>query len=82
MILPNNTVRVRLSHLGALTAGTALGGVAPHLLPLADGVLARTTAAGPAGHDVIFRGLPHGQSAAVAAESPESPVITDCGADF
>ncbi|MFR9774196.1 hypothetical protein [Nocardia sp. SC052] len=81
-----NTVRVRLSHLRALTAGsnagTALGELQPHLLPLADRVHARTTAAGPAGHDVIFLGLPHGQSAAIAAESPESTVIIDCGADF
>jgi N-acetyl-gamma-glutamyl-phosphate reductase len=54
----------------------------PHLLSLAGWVLAPTTTAEPADHDVIFLGLPHGQSAAIAAELPESTVITDCGANF
>ncbi|AXK85468.1 N-acetyl-gamma-glutamyl-phosphate reductase [Nocardia farcinica] len=72
--------------IGALTAGsnagTPLGAHQPHLLPLADRVLVPTTAAELAGHDVVFLGLPHGQSAALAAELPESTVIIDCGADF
>ncbi|RJO69287.1 N-acetyl-gamma-glutamyl-phosphate reductase [Nocardia panacis] len=72
--------------IGALTAGsnagTALGETQPHLLPLADRVLTATTAAELAGHDVIFLGLPHGRSAAIAAQLPESTVIIDCGADF
>ncbi|MBF6258500.1 N-acetyl-gamma-glutamyl-phosphate reductase [Nocardia farcinica] len=72
--------------IGALTAGsnagTPLGAHQPHLLPLADRVLVSTTAAELAGHDVVFLGLPHGQSAALAAELPESTVIIDCGADF
>ncbi len=54
----------------------------PHLLPLADRVHARTTAAELASHDVTLLGLPHGQPAAIAAELPESTVIVDCGADF
>ncbi|MFR9753588.1 N-acetyl-gamma-glutamyl-phosphate reductase [Nocardia sp. 004] len=72
--------------IGALTAGTnagtKLGELQPHLLPLADRVLAPTTAAELAGHDVVFLGLPHGQSAALATQLPESTVIIDCGADF
>ncbi|MFG3618877.1 hypothetical protein [Nocardia sp. NPDC047654] len=44
-------------------------------------MLARTTAAGPAGHDVTLLGLPHGQPAAMTADLPESTVTTDCG-DF
>src|ERR1700751_3237619 len=56
--------------IGALTAGsnagTQLGELQPHLLPLADRVLEPTTPEALAGHDVVFLGLPHGQSAAIA----------------
>lgn len=65
-----------------LERGCRAGELQPNLLPLADRVLARTTAAEPADPDVVFLGLPHGKSAAVIAELPESTVITDCGADF
>ncbi|TLF81260.1 N-acetyl-gamma-glutamyl-phosphate reductase [Nocardia cyriacigeorgica] len=72
--------------IGALTAGsnagTRLGALQPHLLPLADRVLAPTTVDELAGHDVVFLGLPHGQSAALAEQLPDSTVIIDCGADF
>ncbi|WP_345497107.1 N-acetyl-gamma-glutamyl-phosphate reductase [Nocardia callitridis] len=72
--------------IGALTAGSnagsTLGAVQPQLLPLADRVLGPTTVEELAGHDVVFLGLPHGQSAALARELPESTVIVDCGADF
>lgn len=72
--------------IGALTAGsnagTALGELQPHLLPLADRVLGPTTVDELAGHDIVFLGLPHGQSAALARELPDSTVIIDCGADF
>lgn len=72
--------------IGALTAGsnagTPLGELQPHLLPLADRVLAPTTVEELAGHDIVFLGLPHGQSAAIAAALPESTVIIDCGADY
>ncbi|AEF39958.1 N-acetyl-gamma-glutamyl-phosphate reductase [Hoyosella subflava] len=72
--------------IGALTAGgnagSTLGEHHPHLLPLAERVLEDTSAATLADHDVIFLGLPHGHSAALAAELPESIVIIDCGADF
>ncbi len=72
--------------IGALTAGanagTALGELQPHLLPLADRVLGPTSVDELAGHDIVFLGLPHGQSAAIAAQLPDSTVIIDCGADF
>ena len=72
--------------IGALTAGgnagAVLGGFHPHLLPLADRVLEPTTLDVLAGHDVVFLGLPHGNSAEIAKALPESTVIIDCGADF
>lgn len=83
-------VRLLLGHpeveVGALTAsgnaGTRLGDVAPHLTPLADRVLQPTTAEVLSGHDVVFLALPHGHSAAIAADLPEATVVVDCGADF
>jgi N-acetyl-gamma-glutamyl-phosphate reductase len=72
--------------IGVLTAGgnagTALGAHHPHLVSLADRVLQDTTAANLAGHDVVFLALPHGQSAALAAELGEETLVVDCGADF
>jgi N-acetyl-gamma-glutamyl-phosphate reductase len=71
--------------VGALTAGDsagrALGTVQPHLVPLADRRLLETTPANLAGHDVVFLALPHGKSAAVAAELAGEVVVLDCGAD-
>ena len=83
-------LRLLLAHpeveIGALTAassaGTALGGHQPHLVPLADRILEETSAASLAGHDVVFLALPHGASAAIAAELPDHRVVIDCGADF
>ncbi|MEU1676129.1 N-acetyl-gamma-glutamyl-phosphate reductase [Streptomyces roseifaciens] len=83
-------LRLLLAHpgirIGALTAnsnaGQRLGSVQPHLLPLAGRVLEPTTAEALAGHDVVFLALPHGQSAAVAAELGDGALVIDCGADF
>ena len=83
-------LRLLLAHpeveIGALTAGsnagTLLGAHQPHLAPLADRVLAPTTPESLAGHDVVFLALPHGQSAAIAAELGEQVLVVDCGADF
>jgi len=82
-------LRLLLTHpgieIGALTAaasaGTSLGEHQPHLLPLADRVLRPTTAEELAGHDLVFLALPHGASAAIAAELPPDVVVVDCGAD-
>src|ERR1700710_2573620 len=83
-------LRLLLGHpeveIGALTAGSnageLLGGLQPHLVPLADRVLEETTAEILSGHDVVFLGLPHGQSATIANALPEDTVVIDCGADF
>lgn len=83
-------LRLLLDHpsveIGALTAGSnageRLGGLQPHLLPLADRVLEATTVEVLAGHDVVFLALPHGQSGAIAKALPDDVVLVDCGADF
>jgi N-acetyl-gamma-glutamyl-phosphate reductase len=83
-------LRLLLSHpdveIGALTAGSnageRLGALQPHLVPLADRVLEETTVEVLSGHDVVFLGLPHGQSAVVAKALPDETVVIDCGADF
>ncbi|OLR91785.1 N-acetyl-gamma-glutamyl-phosphate reductase [Actinokineospora bangkokensis] len=82
-------LRLLLAHpeveIGALTAGgnagTALAEHQPHLLPLADRVLAATTAEVLAGHDVVFLALPHGASAEIAAQLGPDVLVVDCGAD-
>ncbi|HWM04353.1 MAG TPA: N-acetyl-gamma-glutamyl-phosphate reductase [Actinophytocola sp.] len=82
-------LRLLLGHpdvkIGALTAGDSAGSTLaahqPHLVPLADRVLAETTPAALAGHDVVFLALPHGHSAAIAAELGEEALVIDCGAD-
>jgi N-acetyl-gamma-glutamyl-phosphate reductase len=72
--------------IGALTAadsaGTPLGGHHPQLVDLADRELEPTTPDTLAGHDVVFLGLPHGQSARVAEQLPADTLVIDCGADF
>ncbi len=83
-------LRLLLGHpeveIGALTggsnAGQPLGALQPHLVPLADRVLEPTELDVLAGHDVVFLGLPHGQSGEIAAQLPEGVVVIDCGADF
>jgi len=83
-------LRLLLAHpqfeVGAVTAassaGERLGGVHPHLVPLADRVIEPTTVDTLAGHDVVFLALPHGHSGALAAQLPDSVVVIDCGADF
>ncbi|MCT2588660.1 N-acetyl-gamma-glutamyl-phosphate reductase [Streptomyces sp. N2-109] len=72
--------------IGALTghsnAGQRLGALQPQLAPLAERVLEPTATEVLSGHDVVFLALPHGQSAAVAAELGEDVLVVDCGADF
>ncbi|GJF27519.1 N-acetyl-gamma-glutamyl-phosphate reductase [Kitasatospora sp. NE20-6] len=83
-------LRLLLGHpeveIGALTggsnAGAVFGTLQPHLLPLADRVLEPTTTEVLAGHDIVFLGLPHGQSAAVAEALGDDVLVVDCGADF
>jgi N-acetyl-gamma-glutamyl-phosphate reductase len=83
-------LRLLLHHpsveIGALTAGSnageRLGALQPHLTPLADRVLEETTVQVLSGHDVVFLGLPHGQSGEIAKALPDDCVVIDCGADF
>lgn len=86
LLLEHPAYRSGRLEIGALTAGSnagvTLGELQPHLLPLAGRILAETTPDVLAGHDVVFLGLPHGQSAVIAQALPESTVIIDCGADF
>jgi N-acetyl-gamma-glutamyl-phosphate reductase len=83
-------LRLLLGHpeveVGAVTAhgnaGSLLGELHPHLLPLADRVLEPTEADVLAGHDAVVLALPHGASAAVAAALGDDVLVLDCGADF
>lgn len=83
-------LRLLLGHpdveIGALTggsnAGESFGALQPHLVPLADRTLEPTTPETLAGHDVVFLGLPHGQSAEIAAALDPEVIVIDCGADF
>lgn len=63
-------------------AGQRVGQVHPNLADLADRVLEETSAATLATADLVFLALPHGQSAALAAELPASTRVVDLGADF
>ena len=64
------------------SAGRRLGELQPHLLPFADMAVQPSDAAALAGYDVVFLALPHGESAAVAAQLPDDTLVIDCGADF
>jgi len=83
-------LRLLLGHLqveiGAVTAGSnagsTLGQHHPHLVPLADRIVATTAPETLAGHDVVLLALPHGASADIAASVEPEAVIIDCGADF
>jgi N-acetyl-gamma-glutamyl-phosphate reductase len=71
--------------LAAVTAqsnvGQPVGEVHPNLRSVADVTFAETTTAALAGVDIVFLALPHGASAALAAELPESTKIVDLGSD-
>ncbi|MDJ0313767.1 N-acetyl-gamma-glutamyl-phosphate reductase [Arthrobacter sp. H35-D1] len=82
-------LRLLASHpevsIGAITAhsnaGTRLGALAPNLHALADRILVDTTVENLSGHDVVFLALPHGASAAIAAQLPADTLVIDAGAD-
>jgi len=63
------------------SAGRRLGELQPHLLPYADMVVQPSDAESLSGYDVVVLALPHGESAAIAAQLPDDTVVIDCGAD-
>jgi N-acetyl-gamma-glutamyl-phosphate reductase len=63
------------------SAGRRLGELQPHLLPYADLEVRPSDAASLAGYDVVVLALPHGESAAIAAQLPDDALVIDCGAD-
>jgi len=82
-------LRLLLQHpnveIGSLTAASSAGSRLvehqPHLTPLHDRVLVETNPETLGGHDIVFLGLPHGQSGEVAATLGESALVIDLGAD-
>ncbi|MCW2698177.1 MAG: argC [Modestobacter sp.] len=74
--------RLRLAGVhAASSAGRRLGESQPHLLPYADMVVQPSDPASLAGYDVVVLALPHGESAAIAAQLPADTLVIDCGAD-
>jgi N-acetyl-gamma-glutamyl-phosphate reductase len=63
------------------SAGRRLGELQPHLTPYAEMVVQSSDAASLAGYDVVVLALPHGESAAIAAQLPADTLVIDCGAD-
>jgi N-acetyl-gamma-glutamyl-phosphate reductase len=63
-------------------AGQPLTDVHPQLVSYGDLVLAGTTADALAAADLVFLALPHGASAALAADLPSRVKVVDLGADF
>jgi N-acetyl-gamma-glutamyl-phosphate reductase len=63
------------------SAGRRLGELQPHLTPYAEMVVQSSDAASLAGSDVVVLALPHGESAAIAAQLPADTLVIDCGAD-
>ena len=63
------------------SAGQPLGKLQPHLLPFAEMTVQPSDAVSLSGYDVVVLALPHGESAAVAAQLPDETLVIDCGAD-
>jgi N-acetyl-gamma-glutamyl-phosphate reductase len=61
--------------------GQRVGEVHPQLRSVADLVFVATTPSAFEGADLVLLALPHGASAAVAAQLPAGPRIVDLGAD-
>lgn len=83
-------LRLLLAHpevtLGAIAAGGRAGDrivdVHPNLLALADRSFEATTPETLGQADLVFLALPHGESAAIAAQLPTGVRVVDLGADF
>lgn len=66
---------------GHSSAGSPVTSVHPQLRSLAEVSFAATTPEALAGADLVFLALPHGESAALAAQLPDDLPIVDLGAD-
>lgn len=66
----------------AANAGQPLAAVHPQLAALGDLMIEPTTPELLASADLVFLALPHGASAAVVRDLPDSARIVDLGADF
>jgi N-acetyl-gamma-glutamyl-phosphate reductase len=64
------------------SAGSRLGDLHPHLPGLADLTVGPTEPETLAGADLVFLALPHGASAQIVTQLPDSSRIVDLGADF
>jgi N-acetyl-gamma-glutamyl-phosphate reductase len=64
------------------SAGRRLGELQPHLLPFAEMTVQPSGAHELTGYDVVVLALPHGESAAIAAQLPADTLVIDCGADY
>lgn len=62
-------------------SGHRVGEVHPHLRTVADLVFAETSPDTLAAVDLVFMALPHGASAALAAQLPDAARIVDLGSD-
>jgi N-acetyl-gamma-glutamyl-phosphate reductase len=62
-------------------AGQRVGDVHPNLRSMADLVFGETTPDALAGADLVFLALPHGASAALAAQLPDNIKLVDLGSD-
>ena len=67
-------------HAGS-SAGRRLGELQPHLLPYAGLEVRPSDAGSLERYDVVVLALPHGESAAIAAQLPDDTLVVDCGAD-
>ncbi|MGR6963869.1 N-acetyl-gamma-glutamyl-phosphate reductase [Geodermatophilus sp. URMC 61] len=63
------------------SAGRRLGELQPHLLPYADLEVRPSDADSLGDYDVVVLALPHGESAAIAAQLSDDTLVIDCGAD-
>jgi N-acetyl-gamma-glutamyl-phosphate reductase len=63
-------------------AGQPIAEVHPHLLSYRDQVFTETSVQTLAGADLVLLALPHGASAALAAQLPSRCKVVDLGADF
>jgi len=68
--------------MAATNAGEQITSLHPHLSVLVGRRFDATDAALIADHDLVFLAMPHGDSAALVAQLPESMPVVDLGADF